>query len=216
MLNLMLFQHRGVLRNIGNTTGGPELVPEQKTHVFTYALCPHQGSYREAEMYRRGLEFNDPLIAVSDFTPAANTPLPSQKSFLRSSDDFVVTAFKLAGYPLASLRGQHGDVYERGLTVRGFEPHGVTANAKLSFGFDARGACSVDLLDENPQPLPCGKNTLNITAPSHSIETFTVMPVENADRIGAAVLGAEKEIVQPVYIRSWEHDLAPCRSAIWR
>lgn len=207
MLNLMLFHTAEFYGNIGNTTGGPELVPEQKTHVFTYALCPHQGSYREAEIYRRGLEFNDPLIAVSDFTPAANTPLPAQKSFLRSSHDFLVTAFKLTGYPMASLRGHHGDVYERGLTIRGFEPHGVTANTKLSFGFDARGACSVDLLDENPQPLPCGKNTLNITAPSHSIETFTVMPAENADRIGAAVLGAEKELVQPVYIRSWEHDL---------
>ena len=57
----MLFHTASFYGNAGKVTGGKEMVPEQKTHVFTYSLYPHKGSYREAEVYRKAFEFNDPL-----------------------------------------------------------------------------------------------------------------------------------------------------------
>jgi hypothetical protein len=41
----------------------------------------------------------------------------------------------------------------------------------------------------------------------HSIETYLLAPVPPAQLIGSAVIGANKEDVEPTTVRSWEHDL---------
>lgn len=207
LLNMMLFHTAEFYGNIGKTTGHGELIPEQKTHVFTYALCPHEGSYREAEIYRRALEFNDRLIGFTGAAAAASQPLPESKSFLKSNPGFIVTAFKLGGYPLATMQGKTGDVFSRGLTLRGFEPDGADASAKFEFGFDLKGAESTNLLDEERTAISCGKNSLKTAISPHSIETYALTPVLPAEQIGSAVLGANKEDVEPTTVRSWEHDL---------
>ncbi|MFQ6098871.1 MAG: glycoside hydrolase family 38 C-terminal domain-containing protein, partial [Armatimonadota bacterium] len=43
---------------------GTEFVPEHKDHVFLYSLIPHAGDFRQADLPRRGWEFNNPLIPV--------------------------------------------------------------------------------------------------------------------------------------------------------
>jgi TolA-binding protein len=48
MLNMMLFHTAEFYGNVGNTHCDTKLVPEKKTHIFTYSLLPHAGSYREA------------------------------------------------------------------------------------------------------------------------------------------------------------------------
>lgn len=207
LLNMMLFHTAEFYGNIGKTTGHGELIPEQKTHIFTYALCPHEGSYREAEIYRKALEFNDKLISFTNVTPAANQPLPEIKSFLKSGSGFIVTAFKLAGYPLATMQGKYGDVFSRGLTLRGFEPNGDDVGAKFDFGFEIAGAKSVNLLDEEGEAIRFAKNSLKTSVTPHSIETYTLMPTVPDEKIGTAVLGATREDVEPTYVRSWEHDL---------
>jgi hypothetical protein len=207
LLNMMLFHTAEFYGNIGKTTGHNELIPEQKTHVFTYALCPHEGSYREAEIYRRALEFNDKLISFTDSVPSANQPLPESKSFLKSNSGFIVTAFKLGGYPLAAMQGKYGDIFSRGLTLRGFEPNGEDTAAKFDFGFDITGAQSVNLLDEEGEAISFAKNSLKTAVTPHSIETYSLIPAAPDEKIGSAELGANKEDVEPTYVRSWEHDL---------
>jgi alpha-mannosidase len=207
LLNMMLFHTAEFYGNIGKTTGHNELIPEQKTHVFTYALYPHEGSYREAGVYRKALAFNDKLISFTGISPAQNRFLPESMSFVKSNPDFIVTAFKLKGYPLATMQGDYGDVFSRGLTIRGFEPNGVDGTAKLGFGFDVAGAECVNLLDEEATAVKFAKNALKTIVTPHSIETFTLIPVAPAEQIGTAVLGANKEDVEPTYVRSWEHDL---------
>lgn len=207
LLNLMLFHTAEFYGNAGKTTHGAELVPEQKTHVFTYALYPHEGSYREADVYRRAFEFNDALIGATGFEPGTNRPLPESKSFLKTDRNFIVTAFKAAGYPMASMKGRFGGVAERGLTLRGFEPHGAESAARFDFGFDIGGADSVDLLDGGAVPVPSAKNSMTLRAAPHSIETLTLKAPSAGAVIGPAKLGAEHEAVEPAYVRSWEHDL---------
>ncbi len=207
LLNLMLFHTAEFYGNIGKTTGNGELIPEQKTHVFTYALCPHEGSYREAEIYRKALEFNDKLISFTGAKEAENQPLPENKSFLESNRDFIVTAFKAAGYPLAAMHGKFGDIFSRGLTLRGFEPNGKEAAAKFKFGFSLTGAQNVNLLDEEGTAVAYANNSLKAAVSPHSIETFSLLPEKQDGKIGPAVLGAVHEAVEPTYVRSWEHDL---------
>lgn len=207
LLNMMLFHTAEFYGNIGKTTGHGELIPEQKTHVFTYALYPHEGSYREAGVYRKALEFNDNLIGVAGISAGENQPLPEQKSFLKSSGDFIVTAFKAGGYPLAAMQGKYGDIFSRGITVRGFEPHGQDSRANFDFGFELAGAQSTNLMDEEGLKIDFAKESLETTVPGHSIESYLLTPIPPQEKIGAAEIGANREDVEPTYIRSWEHDL---------
>ena len=207
LMNLMLFHTAEFYGNSGKTTGEGELIPEQKSHVFTYALYPHEGSYRKAQVYRKALEFNDPLIAVSGVSQVKKPVLPEQKSFLKSNADFIVTAFKLKGYPAASMRGNLGDIQSRGLALRGFEPDGAKGKAELTFGFGLKGAQRVNLLEEEPEDIAHGKTSLKFLTLPHSIETFALSPVLPEQQLGHSVLGAMREEVEPTYVRSWEHDL---------
>lgn len=205
-LNMMLFHTAAFYGNMGKVTGTREMVPENKTHIFTYALYPHKGSYREAGVYKKAYEFNDTLFALSDVTAGERRPLPEEKEFLKSPEGFMVTAFKAAGYPYANLSSLPERAFERGFTVRGFECDGLSKKVTLKTGFGVFGAVSTDLLEENPVALKAGKNSVSFSVTPHSIET-AVLKISVSDKIGDAVLGKEDEGLQKVYIRSWEHDM---------
>ncbi len=205
-LNMMLFHTAAFYGNMGKVTGDREMVPEQKSHIFTYALYPHKGSYREGKVYKKAYEFNDSIISVSDVKAADNTPLPEEKAFLKSPDSFSITAFKAAGYPYANLKKSPDLPGARGFAVRGFENEGIEGKVTLKTGFDVFGAVSTDLLEENPVPLKAGGNTVSFGVTPHSIET-AVIKIPAPEKIGAGVIGKEDEGIKSVYIRSWDHDM---------
>lgn len=206
MLNMMLFHTAEFYGNIGKAFDGKELVPEQKSHVFVYALLPHAGSYREGEVYRRALEFNDPPFAViPDST--GNGFLPETRGFVKTSGDVILTALKAGGNPMASMRKNYGDIFERGIALRVFEPHGLTAQARIELGFGVSGGKSVNLLEEGDGFVAVDGNTVALPVTPHSIETLLLSPVKPAERLPEKVLGAEREPFEPTYIRTWEHDL---------
>lgn len=71
-----------------------------KKHHFNYSIVPHKKDWREAKLYRRGWEFNNPLLVKKAGLHPGE--LPSKHSFLRlSKDNVVVTAFKKSGNDLA-------------------------------------------------------------------------------------------------------------------
>lgn len=64
-----------------------------KEWVFDYALVPHRGDWRQAKIWRQGLEFNRPLMARKA-TPSAG-PLPKRFAWLDvSHPNLVVSALK--------------------------------------------------------------------------------------------------------------------------
>ena len=207
LMNMMLFHTANFYGNEGNVTGGEQLVPERKTHCFTYALYPHRGDYRAARVFTRANEFNNELIAVTDVKPAENAFLPEKKSFIQCPEGFVITAIKAGGYPMARMEANHGSVFARGLTIRGFESNGVDTRARIRFDFDIGNVQRTDLLDENASPVKSAGRSFTAGIPAHSIETFRVEVPDTLPKIGDAKLGPEAEPVQPVYVRPWEHDL---------
>jgi len=208
LMNMMLFHTANFYGNEGNVTGGEQMVPERKTHCFTYALYPHRGDYRAARVFRKASEFNNELIAAAGVPQgAANQVLPGSKSFLRCGEGFEITSLKAGGYPMAQMKAHFGSIFERGLCVRGFEPHGVEAAARVSFDFDIGAVQGTNLLDEDARPVRSGRRAFTVHAPSHSIETFHIALPDTLPKIGGAKLGIEAEPVEPVYVRSWEHDL---------
>jgi alpha-mannosidase len=217
LMNMMLFHTAEFYGNIGKTTGHKELIPENKTHVFEYALYPHEKSYREAELFKRGMEFNEPMFAVSEFKTIDKPFLPESKSFLKTDGSFIVTAFKAGGYPLANMHGNIPSIFERGLTIRGFESNGTDSESSFKFGFDIDRVQNTDLLDENASEIVSGKTSFSALIPSHSIETYSISIKEPQQQIEKAkVLGATREIAEPTFIRSYEHDLGSMPMGYYR
>ena len=206
VLNMMLFHTAAFYGNAGKVTGGKELVPEQKTHVFTYALYPHKNSYREADVYKKAFAFNDPLFAVNNVQLRENAFLPEEKSFMKVNGSFAVTAFKAGGYPMAALKNKHGDILSRGLTLRGFETDGANSKVKVTSDFSLFGAVKCDLLEENTEPVQTSVDTLKLTVAPYSIESFVMKPMP-CKCIEECNPYTECEALQPVFTRSWEHDM---------
>lgn len=205
MLNLMLFHTAEFYGNIGKTHCGKKLVPEHKSHVFTYSLLPHAHSYREAELYRRALEKNDPLFALADIAAAEGAKMPESFSLLKSQSGITVTSVKAGGYPMASMKGNFGTLSDRGIAIRYFEDRGLFGEAKLELGFDAALAERANLLEEERVPLAIEGRTLTLPFTPHTVETIVLAP-KNV-KTGNAQIGAVREITEPTYVRSWEHDL---------
>ena len=204
LLHMMLFHTAEVYGNLGKTTGGVELIPERKTHVFEYALYPHQGDYRKAQLFRRGMEYNAALIpAIAEDGTAA---LPTSNSYLEAGEGFAVTAFKAGGYPLANMKTA-GSIAGRGFTLRGFETEGYAHSVEFKLNIPVQSAAAVDLLEENPKAIFLDANGFTIDVPGHSIETFTLAPTGLGENLGGGFVGAEQDLTEPTYIRSWEHDL---------
>ncbi len=204
LMTMMLFHTAKFYGNSGKTTGEDELVPEQKTHCFSYSLYPHIGDYRDAEVYRKAFEFNDGFVATE--AKGKNRLLPNKKSFISTSNNFILTSFKLGGYPLAQMKSDFGTVNSRGFALRGFEINGADAKAEIFTDLSVSKAEATDLLEENSKDVLAAQGDISFDIISHSIETL-VLKIESNNIIGSAVLGATKEIVEPTYVRSWEHDM---------
>lgn len=205
-LNMMLFHTASFYGNMGKVTGGKEMVPEQKTHIFTYALYPHKGSYREGGVYNKADCFNDPPFGISDIKESENAYLPEEKAFLKVPSSFTLTAFKAKGYPYANLKDEQESPSKRGFTLRGFENEGTAKKITVKTGFDVFGAAGTDLLDENGTPLKTGNDSISFSVSPHSIETALIKTPE-AKKTGTGSTGTEKEITEEVFIRSWDHDM---------
>ena len=205
-LNLMLFHTAAFYGNMGKVTGGKELVPEKKTHVFTYALYPHKDSYREADVYGKAAEFNDSMFAVEQPKESKSAFLPENYGFLKAPQGFEITAFKAGGYPLASMKNENAPVTERGLVLRGYDCTGADSEVTVKTGFDIAEAFSTDLLEENGKKIKNGKSSFTVPVGAHSIETYALKPVVSV-KADTEILGAEKDMVEPTYVRSWEHDM---------
>ena len=73
----------------------PDPTADRGKHAISYALYPHEGTWKEARTVRRGYEFNDPLIAV--MTGVHKGALPPEQAMVRlSPEHLVLTTLKKA------------------------------------------------------------------------------------------------------------------------
>ena len=122
------------------TDGGYE---KGKTHIFDYALVPHEGDWKHAGSYRKGMEFNVPLIPVK---PRKNCgerrvpTLPPAMSFISVSPANVVFSAATAS----------GD----GILVRLYEAEGrKTEGATLQTAWKLDKAYETDPLGRNAREI---------------------------------------------------------------
>jgi alpha-mannosidase len=126
--------------------------------TFHYAIFPHTGDWREAQVYRAGLEFNHPLLAHKAAAHAGT--LPACWGLVEiSAPNVVLTAFKPGPGRTAVLR-----VYE----AAGKATSGVTLklNARILAAHEA------NLLEDSDRELKINKNTLDFDLHPFEIKTF--------------------------------------------
>ncbi|HEX8288906.1 MAG TPA: glycoside hydrolase family 38 C-terminal domain-containing protein [Pyrinomonadaceae bacterium] len=201
-----------------------EFVPENKTHVFTYALYPHNGDWREADTVKVGADFNNPLIAVQ--TDIHDGDLPSTNSFLTTGNDVLLSSLKLGENPQADFRSISN---ERPVIARFYEAENKTVNSAAILRFHStKDVFQTDLLERNDKPfinktsgleeLLIGEdgNRFNkgccslfpIKLNPFEIQTYKIFAekeLSKSESVSPAI-GATKELVQPVFSRYWLHN----------
>jgi alpha-mannosidase len=126
--------------------------------TFHYAIVPHPGDWREAAIYRGGLEFNHPLLARK--ATAHTGTLPSRWGLVEiSAPNVVLTAFKPGNSGTAILR-----VYEA--TGK------ATPGIKLKLHARIAAAHEANLLEDPGRELKIKKNTLDFDLHPFEIKTF--------------------------------------------
>lgn len=202
----MMLSH--TCRWYGATNNFPEgyLVPENKHHVYQYALYPHAGTWREAGTQRVAHEFNHELLAKQT-KPVAKPCLPAELAFVEvSPKNLIVTAMKPFGNPIAAFEKNAVCDASTGIMLRFYDTEGVDTTARVAFASGIKAAWSANLIEERQGDLPIEEGTVVLPAPAFSIETVGLVPAKLGRKMGAATLGVECEPVQPVWVRSWEHD----------
>ncbi len=125
---------------------------------FDYALVPHSGDWRDATLYREGLAFNHPLIAVT--AGAHPGLLPARRGFVEiSHPNVVMTALK---------PGEEG-----GAVLRVYEATGEPAPAvRISVAAGLSAAGEVNLLEDPVAALPITDGALQLDLSPFEIKTI--------------------------------------------
>jgi alpha-mannosidase len=126
--------------------------------TMRYALVPHAGDWRDARVYRDGLEFNQPLLARPVL--AHEGKLPAQWGLLSvSNPDVVVSALKPGSQGTAVLR-----VYE----ATGRAASGV----KVAFNAPVAEAKDANLMEDGEAALDVQGGALTFDLHPYQIRTF--------------------------------------------
>ena len=129
-----------------------------KELTFHYALVPHAGDWRQAEIYRQGLEFNHPLI-VRKAAPHAGI-LPKRWGLLEvSHPNCVISALK---------PGKGGTTVLRIYEAIGKPAPGV----KIKFQAKVTSAHEANLMEDPGRKLEAPDDVLSFDMAPFEIKTF--------------------------------------------
>jgi len=115
--------------------------------TFEYALQPHDGDWRHAEMYKPAGEYQLPPICIES---DSSGDLASELSFLKiSPDNILLSALKKA---------EDSDE----VILRFFETEGETTEAQVELFRNIKRLTLVDLLEREEKELPFSGNVFNL------------------------------------------------------
>lgn len=199
-------------------------VPEWKTHQYCYALHPHEGDWRSANVVQAAQDYNSPLLARQIGTHEGH--LPPRMSFLSlDGESVVVTAVKPSGFGAAALSNRSVEVsavneysgdhtkapyqISGGIVVRAYEAHGVRTDSRLRFYRPLIKASLTNLLEESLANLAIEDRSAPVLFRPWSIETIHFVPAKEGavDHNSLRTLGREAEAAQPIHVRYWQHNV---------
>jgi alpha-mannosidase len=157
---------------------GPDPQPEdagEGNHVLTYALYPHAGDWRKAEVLKRAWELNAPPLARGI---GGGAPPFSSSPVIRVEPASVVVG--------AVKREQNGT----GVVLRLVETEGRPARATVSHTLPPKTACRANILEDAGEPLAVS------TARGLPVEGVHAFPEPRAFEIDLAPFGIETVILR--------------------
>ena len=161
---LLLSLLRSVRIQAYNTVGGFEGQGSDsglelgKQFSFQYALLPHSGDWRQAEIYRAGLEFNNPLVIHKDVPHAGN--LPAEWGLVEVSPANVV---------MSALKPSKDET----MVIRVYEASGqATKGAMIQFHAKVLAASESNLLEDAGSQLEVKADTIRFDLRPFEIKTF--------------------------------------------
>jgi len=132
-------------------------------HTFSYALLPHSGDWRQANIDKEGYAFNCPPI-VSRIQPEHIAgELPPRFSFMQLDSNTAITE--------VIKQAENGD----GLIVRAFDSHGTHNEVTFSFAQRLASVEETDLLEEQPQSIS-GGDGVSLRFTPYEIKTLRIRP----------------------------------------
>jgi alpha-mannosidase len=139
---------------------GP-LIPTPKAmelgeHNYTYAVYPHSGDWKKAEIHRHGHEFNHRLFAVQTDSPTLTYRF---ETFILEPDNLIISALKKA------------ENYDA-VIVRFFETKGEKCHATLQVPNRIKSASCVNLLEEEEFKLDIKDGMLEMDVSPFEIVTL--------------------------------------------
>jgi alpha-mannosidase len=138
----------------------PDPHADEGSHVFTYALYPHAGTWREAETVRQGYALNYPLLPMQ--VERHTGSLQGDFSFAGiSAPNVVMTAFKKSE--------------DDALVFRFYEWAGKESDVKLALPAGAQSASETDLMEKPTGTLSVSSGTVTVHTKPYEIKTVRVV-----------------------------------------
>lgn len=138
----------------------PNPTTDQEEHVFTYALYPHEGGWREGGTVKEAYRLNRPCFAVRGAAPGAGRPLAEV-----SAPNVMLETIKQA---------EDGD----GLILRVYEYENAKTRASLRFALPMAGVWDCNLLEEPEAELPVEGGEFRFVIKPYEIKTFRIRTKE--------------------------------------
>jgi alpha-mannosidase len=176
------------------------------THHFDYALTCADGDWRQAQIPTRSAQFAHPLLPVR--TRHLQGGLASSGSLLHVEPAGAVTlgALKATGNPLTAGKAEPVDA--GAVTLRLVETSGSVA--RVAIGSELGSLSAIRQADLLESPL-AGSRARKRSVDLHGYQVATVLARLEIPRLidGAAALGPDAEVAQPLHARYWLHNRGP-------
>jgi alpha-mannosidase len=141
---------------------------QEGDHRYRFSIYSHSGGWTNG--WRRGIEANVPLFAVVDPRRAEKPDLPESRAFF---------SFSAANGVVSTIKKCADD---DSVVVRFYEIEGRPAEAAIGSTFPMAGAEAVNIIENEPRPLPFDGKTLNTRLGHQAIETVKLRPVLNSQK----------------------------------
>jgi alpha-mannosidase len=142
----------------------PDLNTDCGKHSFTYALYPHEGDWKKADVVKRGYELNMPMVAVVVDNSNSKKDLPTEKSFVKlSAKDVVVSSLKKA---------ENG----KGLVMHIYESEGKSSNCSIEFGMNINKVVETNLIEDTISTVKSAKNKIKQNLKKWEIKAYRIIP----------------------------------------
>ncbi len=139
----------------------PPQIMDQGKHIFSYALFPHKGNWKEANSMRKGYEFNYLLLSIIE--PSHSGPLPKGFSFIKIyPENIILKVIKKA---------EDSET----LILRAYETIGQKTQAQILFPESPLEIWETDMMEREISNLPTEEKLLKISFGAYEIKTLKVI-----------------------------------------